>query len=174
MSDDDQEIEELRRQYRKLRTDPEGFLAFADEGVRKNPTDPGAYFTRHQGWEHLGRLDLALQDLNTSIALEPSPVSLECRGGILRKMGRYEEAIEDFNHAQAMDPQGWKDAFLPLLRADCHARLGNETAAMADIANLRDDYWTPGLFGFPPGGKSVVAAEIHRRAVAARAQNAQR
>jgi tetratricopeptide (TPR) repeat protein len=113
-------------------------------------------------------LDLALQDLNTSIALEPNDTSFMSRGEILRDLGRYEEALDDLKRSEAMDAESWKVEFGPLFRADCHARLGNEAAAMASLADLRDDYWTPGFLGFPAGGKSVVAEEIHRRAVAAK------
>jgi tetratricopeptide (TPR) repeat protein len=164
--------EELVRRYRLLRTDPQQFLALAHEDVRQDPTDSGAYFTRHQAWTQLGRRDLALQDLNTAIALKPQSVSFECRGEVLRDLGRYEEAIADFNRSEAIDPKAWDNAFNPVLRADCHARLGNETAAMADIARLREDYWTPGVLGFPAGGKAVVTEEIRRRAIASRERKA--
>jgi tetratricopeptide (TPR) repeat protein len=163
-----EEEEELLRQHREFWKHPEKWLAHAEECVRKNPSDSQAYFARCQAWERLGRLDLALQDLNTSIALEPKEVSFMSRGEILRDLGRYEEALEDFQRSEAMDGENWKNNFGPLLRADCYARLGNETAAMASLSDLRDDYWTPGFLGFPAGGKSAMAEEIHRRANAAK------
>ena len=52
--------------------------------------------------------------------------------------------------------------------ADCHARLGNLEAALADCAALRDDHWTPGVFGAPAGTKAEVTAEIRRLALALR------
>lgn len=58
--------------------------------------------------------------------------------------------------------------FGPLFRADCHARLGDEAAALADCETMPDDHWTPGLFGTPVGTKQEVAAELRRRAAAAR------
>ena len=163
----EEEKEEIRR-HREFWKDPAKWLAHAEECVSASPSDPHAYFARHQVWAHLGRLDLALQYLNAAIDIEPNDSRFFCRGEVLRDLGRYGEALDDFQRSETMDGENWKNNFGPLLRADCHARLGNETAAMASLADLRDDYWTPGLYGFPAGGKSVMAEEIHRRAVAAR------
>ena len=87
---------------------------------------------------------------------------------VLRQLGEYRKAIDDFDRSDALDAKGFVDSWGPLFRADCHARLGNEEAALADCARLADDHWTPGIHGSPAGNKQEVIAEIRRRAVAAR------
>ena len=72
-------------------------------------------------------------------------------------------AKRSMNRAEAVDPQGWYGGFGRLFCAECHARLGNERAALEDCAALRDDHWTPGLLGAPAGSKQEVAYELRRR-----------
>jgi hypothetical protein len=86
-------------------------------------------------------------------------------------MGRYQEAIGDFNKSEATDPEAWKGEFGPLLRADCYAHLGDVENALADCAALRDDHWTPGPLNLPAGTKSDVIAEIKYIAAVARQNN---
>jgi tetratricopeptide (TPR) repeat protein len=146
--------------YKLLKSDPERFLAIVQDYVRQYPTDPNGYFRRHHAWERLGRRDLALKDLDHSLRLEPHWVTFLSRGCLLRELGRYDDAIADFNRAEAADPESWPMALGPLYRADCHARQGNEAAALADCARLPDDHWTPGVFGTPAGDKQEVTAKI--------------
>ena len=160
--------DDLMQHFNLLRTDPQKYLSLADEVVRSNPDDPHAYFSRYQAWNRLGRKDLALADLNKTLSLEHHWITYESRGNLLCELGRYRAALDDFNRAEAMDPEEWAGGFGPLYRADCHACLGDETAALADCARLPDDHWTPGLFGAPAGNKDQVIAEIRRRAAAAR------
>ena len=160
--------EYLTQNFTLLRTDPEKFLSLAEELVRSDPDDSRAYFTRHQAWSRLGRKDLALSDLNKTLSLEQHWVTYEARGNLLCELGRYREALDDFNRAEAMDPEEWAGGFGPLFRADCHARLGDETAALADCARLPDDHWTPGVFGAPAGNKAQVTDEVRRRAAEVR------
>ena len=54
------------------------------------------------------------------------------------------------------------------VQADCHARLGDETTALACCARLPDDFWTPGIEGAPSGGKAEIAATL--RSIAAEAR----
>jgi tetratricopeptide (TPR) repeat protein len=116
----------------------------------------------------LGHPERALADLDKSIELENRPAPHEARGRVLQDLGRYREAIEAYDRCERLDPTQWKGGFGPLFRADCHARLGDEAAALADCETMPDDHWTPGLFGAPAGTKSEVAIELRRRAVAAR------
>lgn len=68
-----------------------------------------------------------------------------------------------------MDQKLWIDAYGPLFRADCYARLGDEASALADCAFLKDDHFLPyGLFGTARGSKQDVIEEIRRRAALAR------
>lgn len=169
MNDDDKVTrEDIGRQFHLLRTDPEKFLDLTNKLVAQNQADPGAYFSRHWVWEHLGSPHLALDDLDKALALRDHYVTHSEKGRVLYGMARYKEAIASFDRCQERAPEVWPEEFGPLLRADCHARLGNEAAALADCDTLPDDHWTPGLFGAPAGTKQEVAAELRRRAAAAR------
>ncbi len=160
--------DDLTQNFHLLRSDPAKFLELADELVRQNPKDHRAYFRRHWPLALLGQHDLALADLDQAISLEEHYGHREARGDLLRDMGRLPEAIDEYDRAESMDPEAWLGGFGPLFRADCHARLGNLEAALADCATLRDEHWTPGMNGTPAGNKEEVAAELRRRATAAR------
>ena len=160
--------DDLIKNFHLLRSHPVKYLALAQEFVRQNPNDPGAYFSRHWGWAELGRMDRALADLDRALSLEQHPVTYGARAMVLRAIGRHRDAIDDFNRAEALATDRSKVDFDRLFRADCHARLGDEKAALADCALLRDDHWTPGVFGAPKGNKQEVIAEIRRRAAAGR------
>lgn len=159
---------DIKEQVELLRSDPQKYLALANELVRQNPSDSGAYWDRYSAWHKLGRNDLALQDLNKSLELKRTPSRLINRGELHRELVQYSEAIKDFDEAETLDPELWIGSFGSLYRADCHARLGNEKAALADCARLPEDHWTPGLDGTPKGNKQQVIAEIRRRAAAAK------
>jgi predicted RNA polymerase sigma factor len=163
MADDD-----IERQFRLRRTAPHQFLDAMNRLVGERPDDPNAYFARHQAWTRLDLLESALADLERSLALEDHYVTHGARGNVLRRLGRYREAVEAYNRAEEMATMEWKRGFGPLFRADCHARLGNEAAALADCDALPDDHWTPGIYGTPAGNKREVAAELRLRAAAAR------
>jgi tetratricopeptide (TPR) repeat protein len=163
MSQDD-----IDRQFQLRRANPEEFLEMMNALVEQRPDDPNAYFARHQAWSHLTQPNLALADLDKALALEDHYVTHRARGRILHGLGRYREAIDAYDRSEQLDPAEWKGGFGPLFRADCYARLGDEAAALADCNTMPDDHWTPGLFGAPAGTKQEVAAELCRRAAAAR------
>ncbi|MBV8888900.1 MAG: tetratricopeptide repeat protein [Alphaproteobacteria bacterium] len=163
--------DEIDREFQLWRTDPKKFWETTNKRVELHPDSPNAYFARHQAWERLGRLDLALADLNRALALEDHFVTHRAKGGVLHGMGRYEEAIASLNRCEQMEPANWPEALGPLIRADCHAQLGNEAAALADCETLPDDHWTPGVFGLPGGNKQEVADELRRRAAIARGRD---
>ena len=160
--------DEIDRQFYQLLKDPERFLELTNQLIERHPDDPLAYFSRHQAWESLGLLDFALADLDTSLALEDHYSTHDARGDVLRRLGRYREAIDEYKRSEQMNPIQWEGGFGRLFRADCHARLGDEAAALADCETMPNDHWTPGLFGTPAGNKQEVAAELCRRAAAAR------
>jgi tetratricopeptide (TPR) repeat protein len=162
MSQDD-----IDRQFQLRRADPEKFLELMNTLVEQRPDDPNAYFARHQAWSHLAQPDLALADLDKSLALEDHYVTHRARGRILHGLGHYREAVAAYDRSQQLGPEQWIGGFGPLFRADCYARLGDEAAALADCDTMRDDHWTPGLFGTPAGTKQEVAEELRRRAAAA-------
>jgi len=166
--DDESTQEEIDREFQLRRTNPQKYWELTNKRVDLHPDSPNAYFARHQAWERLGRLDLALADLDKSLALEDHFVTRRAKGAVLHALGRYQEAIAALDRCERMEPRSWPEALGPLIRADCHARLGDEAAALADCETLPDDHWTPGVFGLPAGNKQEVASELHRRAVAAR------
>jgi hypothetical protein len=88
-------------------------------------------------------------------------------------LGEYEKALADFDRGESIDPIEWQGtAFGPLYQADVHARLGNETAALACCARLPEDFWSPGIDGAPGGGKADIADALRRIAADARRKQA--
>jgi tetratricopeptide (TPR) repeat protein len=160
---------ETLEMHKILRSDPQCYLRIVNEWIQDNPENPHAYFDRHFAWMKIGEPQRALGDLNKVIELKPDMVSFLSRGEVHRHLGEYEKALEDFDRGEAIDPVEWQGtAFGPLYQADVHARLGNESAALACCARLPDDFWTPGIQGAPAGGKTDIAAELRRRAAEAR------
>jgi tetratricopeptide (TPR) repeat protein len=160
--------EELSAAHNILRSDPQRYLRIVNEWIREEPANPHAYFDRHFALMNLGEPRQALDDLNRAIELESTsdPMSLMSRALVYRHLGEYEKALEDFDRAEAIDPGDWeKDIVFGLLfQADTHARLGNETAALACCARLPDDFWTAGIYGAPGGDKADVADKLRVRA----------
>ncbi|MDC6695523.1 hypothetical protein, partial [Leclercia adecarboxylata] len=74
------------------------------------------------------------------------------------------EAIADFNRAESLDREDWLGGFGPIRRAECHARLGNVDAALADCADIDEEHWMPGVCGILPGDKAAIVAEVKRLA----------
>jgi tetratricopeptide (TPR) repeat protein len=164
--------DELQAVLKILRSDPQRYLCIVNEWIHQKPTNPHAYFDRHFAWMHIGEPRRALEDLNKVIGLErePDPMSFLARGGVYRHLGEYEKALEDFDRGEAMNPKEWAEdiVFGLLYQADCHARLGDETAALAHCARLPEDFWTPGLAGAPSGNKADIADKLRRIAADAR------
>lgn len=154
--------EDLSRNFHLLRTAPAKYLAMAHELVHADPTSSDGYWCRAMAYETLGKYELALADLNKVVGFKEHWINYETRGNVLRALGRYQEALDDYNRARAANPKEWEGGFGHLFCADCYARLGNEEAAMKDCAALPEDHWTPGLAGAPAGNKEQVAVELHR------------
>jgi len=163
-----QTLEQMRAEHEILRHDPQKYVEMMTSHIQDDPNDAHAYFSRHQGWEKLGRFDDALADLNKSLNLDEHFIGYFARGELLVRMGRYQEALADFNRALELDREEWLGSWGVLHRADCYARLGNEEAALADCARFGDDFSHPGFGGLPGGSKAEVTAEIRRRARAAK------
>jgi tetratricopeptide (TPR) repeat protein len=161
-------LEELREMHKILRSDPQRYLQITNDWIRENPCNSHAYFTRHFGWMKIGEPWRAIEDLDKVIALDPSQTAFVSRGAVYRDIGEYRKAIEDFDRGEQLKPPDWEDELAILYLADCHARLGDESAAVANAARLPDDFWTPGLDRAPAGNKAEVIDELRR--IAARAQ----
>jgi tetratricopeptide (TPR) repeat protein len=165
--------DKLMQNFHLLQSNPSEYLRMANELVSQDPTDPHAYFSRHQAWVRLGKPERGLADLDKSLSLQKHYVTFRARGTALRQMGNYRAAINDYNTSEAMDPEAWKGGFGPFLRGDCYARLGDVESALADCAALPEEHWTPGLLGLPAGTKADVIVEIKRIAALARQRNQQ-
>jgi tetratricopeptide (TPR) repeat protein len=156
--------EQLLAEHQLLRTDPQEYLAMVNERLTANPDNPSLYNQRSAAWDNLGRLDLALADLETALRLNEKPILRLARGEILYRLGRYREALDDFRRGEALKPQLWGEFGGPVYEAECHLRLGDARAALAACARIPEGHWSPGLWGAPRGSKAEIAAEIARRA----------
>ncbi len=156
-------ITEITYEQQILRTDPQRYVEMMSARIAQDPGDASAYFSRHLGWDRLKRFDLALADLNQTIALEESPIRYLSRGHVWCCLGDHAEALRDFDRAEALAPEKWLDYWGPLFQANSHACLGNAREALAACARLREDFWSPGLYGTPVGSKQEIIAEIRRR-----------
>jgi tetratricopeptide (TPR) repeat protein len=162
-------LEETLALSKLRRTDPQAYLKVVNEWIRENPKNDNAYFGRYFAWMDLGEPQRALDDMNKVIELAPEPVAFIMRGEVYRFLGEYEKAVVDYARAEALDPEEWQDnGFCLLYQADAHAHLGNEAAALACCARLRDDFWTPGMNNTPPGGKAEIAQKLREIVAKAR------
>jgi tetratricopeptide (TPR) repeat protein len=163
--------EEVKVLHELLRSDPQRHLQIVTKWIAENPANSHAYFDRHFAWLELGEPQRAIADLEMVIQLDPKPVAFWSRGEVYRRIGEYEKALEDLDRAEAINPAQWtEDAFGLLVQADCHARLGNEAAALACCARLHDDFWTGSIEGAPGGSKAEIAEKL--RLIAADARRA--
>jgi tetratricopeptide (TPR) repeat protein len=161
--------EETLALHKILRSDPQRYLRIVNEWLDENPTNFQAYFDRHFGWMKIGEQRRAIEDLDKVVELNPNMAAFFARALVHRHLGQYEQARKDFDHGEAIDPKQWEDDVFGLFyQADTYARLGNEAAALACCARLPDDFWTPGVYGAPGGGKAEVAEKLRRIATDAR------
>ena len=79
-------------------------IACYSEIIEHHPQIAHAYINRGAAYESTGDLDLALQDLNTALALESNPITYNNRGIVYFKKGDYERAIHDYTAALEIDP----------------------------------------------------------------------
>ncbi|HLY04169.1 MAG TPA: hypothetical protein VKR31_00320 [Rhizomicrobium sp.] len=156
--------QEIRDFGKILRADPQKYLRIVNEWIAQNPSDATALFERHYAWLALGEPQKALADLDSAIALEPdNPADYFVRGRTKHQLGDYQHALEDFDRGEAINPDEWHEHAIGLLfQAHCHARLGDESAALSYCSRLPDYLWTPGLFGVPPGGREEVAGQLRQ------------
>jgi tetratricopeptide (TPR) repeat protein len=162
---------EWHQYHRLFRTHPGQYLRIAEDTIRKFPDDPQGYLDCVWVWMRAEEYDYALSDLNTALKLEDCQMTRLDLGIVLRCLGRFREAIEEFNRCEAMGAEVVA-GIVHVNRAACHAGLGDLEAALADCALLSEDYFLPSLFGWPGGTKSQVTKAV--RAIAAEAQGGQK
>jgi tetratricopeptide (TPR) repeat protein len=152
-----------------MRSDPRHYLQIVNKWIADNPANSHAYFSRHFAWLELGEPQRAIADLNLAIQLDPKPGRFWARGDVYRCVAEYEKALDDLDRAEAFDPAQWAEAAFGLVsQADCHARLGNEAAALACCERLPDDFWTGSIEGAPGGSKAEIAQQLRQIAADAR------
>jgi tetratricopeptide (TPR) repeat protein len=165
--------DEVLALHKILRSDPQRFLRIVNNWIDENPRNSHAYFDRHFAWMRIGESRRALEDLNKVVEIAPDMAAFFSRGLVHRHLGQYEQARDDFNRGEAIDFKQWEgDVFGLYYQADTHARLGDESAALAYCNRLPDDFWTPGIHRAPSGGKSEIADELRRIAADARRKRA--
>ena len=90
-----------------------------------------AYNNRGNAYTGKGQYDLAIQDYNESIKLNPNYAkSFNNRGVAYQKKGEYDRAIEDFDTAIKIDPD-YADAFAN--RAETYQKKGDYPRALKDF-----------------------------------------
>lgn len=162
------DVDELKALHDILRLDPRRYLRIVEGWISQNPDNLDAYFSRHLAWTALGEWRRVLEDLDRVIAHAPDAMDYLSRGEVHRHLGDYAKALEDFSAGEALNPEDWNGGAIgPLMQADCHARLSDEGVALAFCARLPDDFWTPGLYGAPAGGKAEIAVGLKALASAA-------
>ena len=162
--------EEVKVLHNLLRSDPQHYLQIVNKWIADNPANSHAYFDRHFAWPELGEPRRGLDDLTVSIQLNPRAVAFWSRGEVYRRiLGNTKKPSRTTRTPRRwIRPNGQDNGFCLLYQADCHARLGNEAAALACCARLRDDFWTPGMNNTPSGGKAEIAEKLRRVAADAR------
>jgi tetratricopeptide (TPR) repeat protein len=161
--------EEVLALHKVLRADPQRYLRIVNNWLIENPENAHALFERHFAWMKTGEPGRALEDLNRAVELDPDVAGFFSRGLVHRHLGQYDDALKDFARGEAIDPKQWEnDVFGLFYQADTHARLGDEAAALTYCARLPDDFWTPGVYGAPAGGKADIADKLRRTAADAR------
>ncbi len=78
--------DDLEQNFHLLRTEPNKYLALAEELIRADPDSPDGYWCRHNAYEAMGRYELALADLDKVLSLEPQWIVYEARGNVLRSL----------------------------------------------------------------------------------------
>lgn len=104
-----EEIGELHYRTGNLRLEDGNFHAALDEFnllLKEDIANPSGLLGRALALKELGRLNEALEDVNTAIELKPDfAAAYANRGIILDHLGEYKEAILDYRKAVALDPE---------------------------------------------------------------------
>src|SRR5215469_9329344 len=92
---------EFKADFDLMWNEPKKYIEFISERIRQSPADYSLYFDRAQAWNRVGDLDNALEDFGKTIALKDKMVARLNRGSLLMRMGRCQEALDDFNRAES-------------------------------------------------------------------------
>jgi tetratricopeptide (TPR) repeat protein len=98
-----------------------------------------------------GSTECAVADITRAIELSPLEIGLYFeRGRYLSKLGRYHQAVDDFDCGLTFCSQQQNDYYresLCFLRADALIKLNRKSEALPDLSCVRDDFalWTTEL-----------------------------
>ena len=94
-----------------------------------------AYNDRGYGYFQKSQYDLALQDFNQALQLDPgSLLAYENRGNLYLTTGKYEQAIQDLSQALRLDANGSDVASVYYFRALAYSDNGEYSQAVADFS----------------------------------------
>ena len=79
-------------------------IPYFSSRISSTPYDDHLYFMRSEAYRELGQDAEALQDVNMLVQLRPTARSRNIRANQLRQMGRYDEALAEYNWALAIQP----------------------------------------------------------------------
>jgi len=132
------------------------------------PTPKGSVFSNYEkgeGYYFEGKYQLAVNELNTAIRLNPNGGDAYFdRGMAYRKLGQYQRAIEDFDKAIQLDP-GYANGFgIYTERGYAYVELGQYQRAIQDFdMPIRLD---PGWqYGYSNRGRSYGSLGQYQRAI---------
>ena len=92
-------------------------------------------------YNHLGQYQLAIQDYDRAIQLEPDDnLSFYQRGNAYFRLGQYQRAIKDYDQATKLEPL-YSPAFY--LRGQAKLKTGDTTGGNADIAHAMAQGFKP-------------------------------
>jgi tetratricopeptide (TPR) repeat protein len=72
--------------------------------INKYPDDAWAYNLRGLAWQERNELNLAINDFNQVLRLEPTAVAFDNRGNVFQAMHEYKKAIADYDQAILSSP----------------------------------------------------------------------
>jgi tetratricopeptide (TPR) repeat protein len=138
-------------------------LSMCEAVIRQQPDQPRGYHWRGGTLQQMGRFQDALIDFNKLVDLAPTQTyAYRARTSALFDLGRYGEAIDDYTRSADLDKDQFFGAVNYLYRAECHFRLGDYDAALADCARVPDDFDFPGFRDRPDGSKNLILTDIER------------
>ena len=79
-------------------------IDYYTKAIELNSQIADAYINRSAAYESTGDLDLALQDLDTALALEPKPEAYNNRGNVYFTQNDYDRAVQDYEKALELEP----------------------------------------------------------------------
>jgi tetratricopeptide (TPR) repeat protein len=139
-------------------------LALCDKIIANWPHAYTGHHRKAHVLDMMGEKDLPLKSAYRVIELLPEDAfPYYSRARMLMARHRYADAISDFNKAEPRDAKDqWFGPMIPLLRAECHLKLGHLDACEADCAKVPDDFVYPSFRGLMNGSKHHVLYDVRR------------